>query len=172
MKRAASPNTATQLPLFATSGVPDLSALHRRYDLLNRRHFGGRLPRPRFRFSNRMLNAGMIVLEDVEITVSVPYHNAHGWGAELTGTLKHEMIHLWLHRRRRPSGHTPEFLEECVRIGAPRYCRPLRRPYKYLYRCVNGHEMRTRKRISGHSCARCSPRWHPRFVLRLERELG
>jgi len=160
-----------QLCLFASSEIPDLEELALRYDDLNRRHFGGRLPRPTFRLSRRMLSAGTVHMEEALLTISVPYHSRHGWGAELTGTLKHEMIHLCLHQRDRPSGHTREFLEECRRTGAPRYSRPLQRPYKYVYRCVNGHEIRTRKKISGHSCAKCAPQYHPRFLLRLARRL-
>lgn len=159
-----------QLSLF-DGGRPDEAELQARYARLNREWFAGKLPGIRFRFSTRMLAAAQIWLEKREIVLSVAYHDKHGWGSELTGTLKHEMIHLWLHERRRPSGHTPEFRQECERIGAPRWCQPLRRPYKYLYRCPNGHEVKTRRKIPGHSCAECAPDYSPRFALRLIREL-
>ena len=161
-----------QLPLFpappARLTAPEVQA---RFEELNRRHFGGELPRPSVRFSTRMLRAGAVYLDRRELVISVPYHDAHGWDAELVGTLKHEMIHMWLHARGRSAAHTPEFHALCRRVGAPRYCRPFGREYKYLYRCARGHEVRARRKLPGHSCARCSRRYDPRFPLRIVRVL-
>lgn len=46
-----------------------------------------------------------------------------------------------------------------------------RRPIRYLYRCPGCDRSVERRRRGTWSCARCSPSFDPRFVLRLERDL-
>lgn len=159
-----------QLFLFE-QGRPEREEVRDRFEGLNRRWFGGLLPTPRIRFSSRMLRAGAVFLDRPEVVLSVPYHDRHGWGEELDGTLKHEMVHMWLDFRGRPSGHTEEFYGLCSKIGAPHYCRHFGRPYKYVYRCPNGHEVQARRKLRHHSCAICSGEYDPRFPLRLARRL-
>ncbi|HEV2074128.1 MAG TPA: hypothetical protein VGR29_10860 [Thermomicrobiales bacterium] len=42
-----------------------------------------------------------------------------------------------------------------------------RRPYKYVYACPHCEMRVARKRTGRWSCPRCSPRFHPRFVLQV-----
>jgi len=81
------------------------------------------------------------------------------------------MVHMWLDSRGESPGHTREFERLCRQLEAPRYCHPYGRPYRYLYRCPRGHEVRARRKLTGHSCARCSKRYDPRFPLRIVRRL-
>lgn len=91
-------------------------------------------------------------------------------------TLAHEMIHYWLWVRRRPYGHTQEFLKKMKHMGVSRYNPvPRSRPFKYLYRCLACQKhFPTRKRIGALACAVCCKqfsqgRYDPRFKLVLFR---
>ncbi len=111
-----------------------LETLQALLDQLNLRHFGGRLRPPRLVLSRRMRSAaGLADYRDWAIRLSVSYHEQHGWGQELRDTLLHEMVHLWLRQRGRPSGHTPEFRALAASLGCPRYAKrmPPRRELRY-----------------------------------------
>lgn len=47
-----------------------------------------------------------------------------------------------------------------------------RRPYRYIYECPNCGMRVPRKRRGTWSCARCSSRFDPRYVLRIVEEIG
>ena len=72
-------------------------------------------------------------------------------------TMAHEMIHYWLWVRRKPYGHTGEFLEKMRQMGVSRYNQvPRLSPYKYLYRCPGCQkEFKTRKKLGVLACADC-----------------
>lgn len=94
----------------------------------------------------------------------------------ITETLGHEMIHYWLWSRRKPYGHTAEFLAKMREIGVARYNPvPRLRPPKYVYVCPGcSREYPARRRWRGLACARCCDehnggKFHPRFQLRMTR---
>src|SRR4051794_22433581 len=79
------------------------------YNSLNRQHFGGSLPGCRIEISARLTRtAGKIWPRTRLIRLSRSYHELYG-PAELSNTILHEMIHLWLYEQSLPSGHTPLF---------------------------------------------------------------
>jgi predicted SprT family Zn-dependent metalloprotease len=72
-------------------------------------------------------------------------------------TLAHEMIHYWLWVRRRPYGHTAEFLVKMKQMGVSRYNPvPRKRSVKYLYHCIACKKVfPARKRLGPLACANC-----------------
>ena len=155
-----------------TDGVA-LAAL---YDDLNQRYFDGVLPPCRLVWSRRLTRtAGTIDVRRKIIKLSVPllvesFQNGTLFGptfqicgvacdsqdAALREILKHEMIHLWLHVRGRPSGHTGEFRDKARAIGQPRTRHAIALPAPkrgWLYACAHcGHEF-TRRRRYGRAVA-------------------
>mgnify|MGYP001558762152 FL=1 len=145
-------------PAMAALPVEALEAL---LDRLNRVHFGGRLKPPRLVFSGRMRSAaGMADYRDWAIRVSVAYHEHHGWERELEDTLLHEMIHLWLRQRGRPSGHTPEFRALAAAMGCPRYAKRMPPRREIGYRCLQcGAAVVYRRRVTL-ACRSCCDRFN------------
>jgi predicted SprT family Zn-dependent metalloprotease len=99
-----------------------------------------------------------------EIVLSRPYHRRYL--NEIEGTLKHEMVHVWMHQQgRRQHGvmHGPVFKKEAKRVGAPLYChgyREMHRPYRYQWECPNC-QRRTRSRIRRDwACRACCERYN------------
>lgn len=93
-------------------------------------------------------------------------------------TLAHEMIHYWLWVRKRPYGHTPEFLTKMREMGVSRYNSvPRLRPPKYLYQCqACKKDFPTQKRLGPLACAICCKaysggRYDARFKLILKQSL-
>ncbi len=93
-------------------------------------------------------------------------------------TMAHEMIHFWLWLRRRPYGHTPEFIEKMKEMGVSRYNPvPRLKPFKYLYLCGNCQKsFPTRRRLGTLACAVCCKRfsngkYDSRFKLVLSQNL-
>lgn len=87
-------------------------------------------------------------------------------------TLAHEMIHYWLWLRRRPYGHTPEFLSKMKAMGVSRYNTvPRKRPVKYIYQCLGCQkQFPARKKLGNLACAKCCKehskgKYDPRFKL-------
>jgi predicted SprT family Zn-dependent metalloprotease len=94
-------------------------------------------------------------------------------------TMAHEMIHLWLWVRRRPYGHSAEFLKKMNEMGVSRYNPvPRLRPYKYLYLCQNCEKsFPARKKLGTLACAACCKahskgRYDSRFKLVLSQALN
>ena len=77
--------------------------------------------------------------------------------AHIRDTLAHEMIHYWLWVRRRPYGHTAEFIAKMNLMGVSRYNTvPRKRPYKYVYQCIAcQREFKARRKLGPLACARC-----------------
>lgn len=122
--------------------LPDDKALNHLCDHLNRRWWGGQLPKIPVRWSRRMhAIAGKYwrSKRGWEIVLSLLYHQRYP--KELEGILKHEMIHVWLHKKgmwQRRVAHGAEFQREAKRVGAPLYCKSydgIHRPYKYAWEC-------------------------------------
>lgn len=93
-------------------------------------------------------------------------------------TIAHEMIHYWLWVRRKPYGHTAEFLAKMREMGVSRYNSvPRTRPYRYVYRCGGcTKEFPAKKRLGMLACADCCKthaggRFDARFKLELARTL-
>jgi predicted SprT family Zn-dependent metalloprotease len=94
-------------------------------------------------------------------------------------TLAHEMIHYWLWTRRKPYGHTPEFLAKMKAMGVSRYNTvPRSRPYKYLYRCPScSKDFPVKRKLGVLACASCCKRFSngqfdPRFKLQIQETFG
>ena len=143
------------------------------FQAINRRFFDRAIPEPEFALSRRLQLSGYVQMDSRRwrMVLSVPYHQRYGWDGELEGTLKHEMVHLYLKLRRQPFGHTREFRRLCRSIGGRDYSRPMPRPYRYLYECPQCRRtFRYRRRVRL-ACAACSrPRGWPE-LLRLKRTL-
>lgn len=93
-------------------------------------------------------------------------------------TMAHEMIHYWLWVRRKPYGHTGEFLKKMRQMGVSRYNPvPRTRPFKYLYQCLTCDKyFPTRKTLGVLACASCCKqysdgKYDARFKLVLNRRL-
>lgn len=94
-------------------------------------------------------------------------------------TLGHEMIHYWLWVRRKPYGHTAEFLEKMRQMGVSRYNSvPKTRPFRYVYQCGNCHkEFPVKRRLGVLACADCCKKYSNgkfdrRFELSLAKDLS
>ncbi len=72
-------------------------------------------------------------------------------------TLGHEMIHYWLWVRRRPYGHSPEFLLKMKEMGVSRYnWVPKPGTSGYSYKCVNCRKLfPARKKWDVLACLDC-----------------
>ena len=158
-------------PPFAIS--PELAA--ELYAGLNRQHFGGTLPGCRIEISARLTRtAGKIWPRTRLMRLSRSYHELYGQ-AELSNTILHEMIHLWLYEQSLPSGHTPLFRQKLQEVGLDNRLRALPvppRPYRYLYRCPTcRYEVQTRRKISS-SCGHCDRVYNPRHRFKLVKDLS
>lgn len=94
-------------------------------------------------------------------------------------TMGHEMIHYWLWIRRRPYGHTSEFLKKMKEMGVSRYNTvPRNRPYRYQYRCPACFDITpARKILKNLACGACCKKhnrgqYDQRFRLELWSRAG
>ena len=175
------------------------AALQTLYQELNATYFENALPPCRIAWSRRLTRAaGNIEVRRKVIKLSVPLLiEAFGGDSLFAPTfvicgvpcespqsalreiLKHEMIHLWLHERGLPSGHTTEFRAKARAIGQPktRHAIDLPRPrHGWLYTCAHcGHEFARRRRYSrAVACGLCCKKhnggsFEARFKLRGKR---
>lgn len=150
------------------------SALLRQYfHEWNQRSFQGALPPLELRWNARLrASAGLFragrrslvfpVAPRIEIAaylMDLPDGQRRVWD-----TLGHELIHYWLWVRRRPHGHTGEFLRKMREMGVSRY-NDLPKPGKrtiHRYRCggcqvVIEARRRYRKKVA---CLACCRRWN------------
>jgi predicted SprT family Zn-dependent metalloprotease len=93
----------------------------------------------------------------------------------ISDTMAHEMIHYWLWVRRKPYGHTTEFLSKMRAMGVSRYNPvPRKRPYKYLYRCPHcGKDFPAKRKLVALACGDCCKKhtrglFDERFQLELQ----
>ncbi|MBI2867987.1 MAG: SprT-like domain-containing protein [Chloroflexi bacterium] len=92
--------------------------LHPLYNELNRRYFGGKLPRYHVEWSNRLVStAGRAYLGAGRIRLSRIYHECYP--DDVAETLAHEMVHVWLWHRGVPADHGPEFRAKLRELGIP-----------------------------------------------------
>lgn len=148
----------------------------------NQQYFKGIVPVPEFRLSRRMRRAAKFWMRrykssgktvyEAEITLSVPYHEKYGWDSELSDSIKHEMVHMFLFRRGRPAGHTKVFKEICRTIGTNVYSKDHSRAYKYVFQCPScGQEYKRMKWVT-ESCKKCSVgKCNAKFELKLKEML-
>jgi predicted SprT family Zn-dependent metalloprotease len=162
----------------------DLSAL---FERINREHFDGFLDEPGLRFNSRLrTSAGRFLpgsrrwwIDQPPIIEVASYLLTETDGERhVADTMAHEMIHYWLWVRRRPYGHTEEFLAKMRLMGASRYNEvPRRRPHRYLYGCPGCRaEFRARKLLGKLACKECcrtqaGGKYDSRFRLELLRKL-
>jgi len=166
------------------------------YDDLNHEYFDGILPACQISWSRQLTRtAGNIDVRRQRIKLSVPllleaFHSDSLFGSEhivcgvlctdadeaLREILKHEMIHLWLHVKCLPCGHTAEFRAKAKSIGQPRTRHNIALPPPtsgWIYSCGLCGDSFTRRRRYGKpvACAKCCKRhnggkYHERYKLR------
>jgi predicted SprT family Zn-dependent metalloprotease len=166
------------------------------YSELNTEYFDGVLPTCRVTWSRRLTRAaGNIYVRRRLIRLSWPllvesYQSDSLFGPEyevcgvlcdsadmaLREILKHEMIHLWLHERGLPSGHTQEFRDKARAMGQPKTRHRIDVPMPktgWIYHCLACGIEFTRRRRYGRTvaCAQCCKVWNggkfdDRFKLR------
>ncbi len=140
------------------------------YREMNQQHFEGKLPDCRIELSRKLVRtAGKIWPRTRLMRLSLTYHEQYGQ-LELSNTILHEMIHLWLFEQGLPSGHTPRFRQKLIEVGLGERMRALPvppRPYRYLYRCPTcRQELQTRRKINS-SCGKCDRVYNPIHKFRL-----
>jgi SprT-like protein len=161
--------------------------LHAIFDQINERHFDGFLDAPTLKWNSRLRSsAGRFIPGSRKFFFAQPpvievasYLREEPGSAELiVDTVAHEMIHYWLWVRRKPYGHTGEFLAKMRAMGVSRYNPvPRLRPYRYLYRCAScARDFPSRKKLGVLACATCCKahaggRFDVRFKLSLARVL-
>lgn len=148
--------------------APLLLAAYDDFDRLNREHFEGLCPPVRLTINPRLRSAaGRIV--PARRTIELNWHRLAQLPESRTETLFHEMIHLWLHTRGLPSGHTADFVakmaergHEAVRFGRGQGVNGQRHDYpgstrRVAYRCPGcQQEFEVRRRYGRPmACARC-----------------
>ena len=82
----------------------------------------------------------------------------------LDGDLRRHAKHGYDRIAHRVSALTGATLEEIRSLLVP----PLRRPARYFYLCPSCGALVPRQRLGTWSCARCAPRFDPRFILLLQ----
>jgi predicted SprT family Zn-dependent metalloprotease len=149
---------------------------------VNREHFRSVIRTPTFVINTRKSRtAGTADLTDWTLEISAPYHDHHGWNAELVDTVKHEVIHFYLFERQRPTGHTTEFKAIAARIGCSVWAKamPRTRPqWVYTLQCPHCRVLtRSRRWCRTWACGNCCAKYNngrgdKRFALILvSREL-
>lgn len=103
--------------------APLVERLVRLHQILNERHFGGRLATIPLRFSTRMASRlGEYQAAGDGHAAAIVLSHRHlrrdGWSA-LTETLLHEMVHQWQDERGMPLDHGAAFRRKAREIGIP-----------------------------------------------------
>lgn len=148
------------------SWIFDLEAI---FEKVNEQYFDGFLEAPVLVWNPRLRSsAGRFVpgsrkwISEVPPRIEVATYLQEETAAEtlIVDTVAHEMIHYWLWVRRRPYGHTEEFLQKMRAMGVSRYNPvPRLREPKYLYRCpACEKDFPTRRRLGVLACLECCKR--------------
>jgi SprT-like protein len=148
---------------------------------INESKFDGVLPNdyqitfnPLLRRLTGRITYGMRLIE-----ISWFHYREYGYD-DARATLEHEMLHLFLHTLRRPSGHTALFKQLAAELDirvfhANAYPRNRASRHRYLYQCPECERMVFRKRRVCHhavACGACCRTlsggvWDDRFRLQL-----
>jgi predicted SprT family Zn-dependent metalloprotease len=157
-----------------------LALLRQHYETANRLKFDGSLPGYEIAlnpFLRRL--TGRITYSARLIEIS-RYHLRHYGLDDAIATLEHEMLHLYLHVQRRPSGHNAQFKRLAGALGirvfhSNAYPRNRSPRHRYVYECPACRRMvfRKRHRPAGTlACGLCcrthaAGTFDPRFALEL-----
>jgi predicted SprT family Zn-dependent metalloprotease len=156
-----------------------LAQLAEHYRIVNQNKFDGVLPenyRIAFNLFLRRLT-GRITYGERLIEISAFHFHHYGY-EDAVQTLEHEMLHLYLHTLRRPSGHNALFKEMARALGirvfhSNPYPKNQSPSHRYLYECPVCLRMVFRRRRQERSlaCGVCcrieaGGAWDPRFQLR------
>jgi len=148
--------------------VPALLGAYAHFDQFNTTHFDGICPPVRLTINPRLRSAAGRIFPSRRL-IELNLHRLEQVPDSLAETVFHEMIHLWLHVRGLPSGHTPEFVAKmaerghnAVRFGRGPGANGQRHDYpgssrRVVYRCPGcGLEFEVRRRYGRPmACARC-----------------
>jgi len=158
-----------------------LFRLRKHYQFANEHKFEGILPRHYNIEWNANLRrlTGRITYSQQLIEISTYHYRNYGY-EDAVATLEHEMLHLYLHKRRLPSGHNQHFKREAAARGIrvfhsndyPRNQAPRDR---YLYLCPSCGRMVFRQRKQSGALLACgiccrtlaNGAWDARFTLQL-----
>lgn len=161
-----------------------LAHLREHYQRANRSKFDGLLPSDyQIRF-NRYLRrlTGRITYSMRLIEISLYHFRQYGYD-DAVATLEHEMLHLYLHRLGKPSGHNNLFKQVAEALGIrvfhsnpyPRNAPPR---HRWLFECPSCGRMVFRRRLHGQllACGVCCREhaqgaWDDRFRLELREKV-
>jgi predicted SprT family Zn-dependent metalloprotease len=158
-----------------------LPRLHEHYETTNRVKFDSVLPVEYGITFNPLLRrlTGRITYGQRLIEISTFHFRTYGY-EDAVQTLEHEMLHLYLHTLRKPSGHNALFKETARALGirvfhANDYPRNRAPRHRYVYECPSCRRMVFRKRPQdrhGIACGVCcrtlaGGAWDSRFQLTL-----
>ncbi|PQV64493.1 SprT-like family protein [Abditibacterium utsteinense] len=171
---ACSPHFLRQTARVPFASDAQLDAL---YAQINERWFDLSLPLCQMKWSRQLTRAaGNIDVKKRIIKLSIPLlvdaFTSVEASFEICGVicdskeraleeiLKHELIHLWLHERGLPSGHTQAFRIKAREIGQPKTRHGIARPLPksgWIYICprCNAQIVRRRRFSRLVACARC-----------------
>ncbi len=146
-----------------------MESLEAIFQEINAKHFDGFLDAPVLGWNSRLRSAAgrfipgsrnLFHRAPPKIEVASYLLDEEGAEALIRDTIAHEMIHLWLWVRRRPYGHTEEFLTKMRLMGTTRYNPvPKLRGPKYIYRCPNcGKDFPARRKLGVLACLDCCKR--------------
>jgi predicted SprT family Zn-dependent metalloprotease len=140
------------------------------FDRINAEHFSGILKRDQLtiRWNSRLRSSAgrftpgkrmMLFSWNLPARIEIAFYLLEEPNAivHIRDTLAHEMIHYWLWVRKRPYGHTEEFVKKMREMGVSRYNQvPKKRPYKYIYHCLACFkEYPARRRLGRLACGSC-----------------
>ncbi len=140
-----------------------LARLRDHYRIANETKFGGLLPDDYIIAWNPLLRrlTGRITYRTRLIEISTFHYREYGF-RDAVATLEHEMLHLYLHRLRLPSGHNQRFKREAELRGirvfhSNQYPRNQSPRDRYVYECPSCGRMvfRQRKRNDPLACGIC-----------------
>lgn len=171
-----------------------VEALQELYASLNTQYFEGALPQCRIQWSRQLTRAaGNIDVRARLIKLSAPileeaFIRDGLFGPEylvcgvrcgdsqsaIREILKHEMIHLWLHEQKLPSGHTLQFRDKARDMGQPETRHDIALPPRksgWEYTCPHCRVTFIRRRRYGRAvaCGKCCDQWsNGRFDARFK----
>lgn len=162
-----------------------MQRLRAHYPVANKEKFEGILPDDYGIEWNPMLRrlTGRITYSQRLIEISTFHFRAYGF-TDALATLEHEMLHLFLHRQRIPSGHNHHFKREAEKRGirvfhSNEYKRNQPPRDRYLYLCPACGRMVFRQRRQDSNLLACGiccrtladGAWDPRFRLELVQKI-